>query len=251
MSIEPFAYGIQAPIGSVTTLFHKLKDAEDYIAKFKLTDSRDAAKIIPLYRASPTVETMLECWHKTIARDDAQEEEIARLRLTDAEREAVERAAQWMVQLVRQRAAEIALQIGDITGVAKKGHEYLWVRYEDSVSGSELGKLERIRNEVLKQMSSHKRGSEGFFLSQDKYNDFLDSCGILRVYYPHWITESKNPAETENSIIIPNPTFDYPVEWLVARGGHSLDDLGGHSLDDLGLCIPEEVALKILTLGIP
>lgn len=45
---KPFAYGIQAPIGSVTPLFHKLKDAEDYIAK--LTDSRDAAKIIPLYR---------------------------------------------------------------------------------------------------------------------------------------------------------------------------------------------------------
>lgn len=49
MSAEPFAYGIQAPIGSVTPLFHKLKDAEDYIAK--LTDSRDEAKIIPLYRS--------------------------------------------------------------------------------------------------------------------------------------------------------------------------------------------------------
>ena len=33
-----------------------------------------------------------------------------------------------------------AQKIGDITGVAKKGHEYLWVRYEDSVSGSELVK---------------------------------------------------------------------------------------------------------------
>jgi hypothetical protein len=29
-------------------------------------------------------------------------------------------------------------QIGPITGVEKKGHEYLWVRYEDSVSGSNL-----------------------------------------------------------------------------------------------------------------
>jgi hypothetical protein len=110
------------------------------------------------------------------------------------------------------------------------------------------GKLERIRNEVLKQMSSHKRGSEGFFLSQDKYNDFLDSCGILRVIRkksrkipPHWITESKNPAETENSIIIPNPTFD--------RYGSASP--ANNSEKDLGLCIPEEVALKILTLGIP
>jgi hypothetical protein len=64
MNTEPFAYGIQAPIGSVTPLFHKRNDAEDYIAK--LTDSRAAAKIIPLYRA-PT--------------------------LTDAEREAVATAA--------------------------------------------------------------------------------------------------------------------------------------------------------------
>jgi len=30
--------------------------------------------------------------------------------------------------------------IGDITGIAKKGHEYLWVRYEDSVSSNELVK---------------------------------------------------------------------------------------------------------------
>jgi hypothetical protein len=29
-------------------------------------------------------------------------------------------------------------KIGDITGVEKKGHEYLWVRYESSVSSSEL-----------------------------------------------------------------------------------------------------------------
>lgn len=30
--------------------------------------------------------------------------------------------------------------IGDITGIEKKGHEYLWVRYEDSVSSNELVK---------------------------------------------------------------------------------------------------------------
>lgn len=115
------------------------------------------------------------------------------------------------------------------------------------------GKLERIRNEVLKQMSSREmtsreRGNERFFLSQDKYNDFLDSCGILRVIRkksrkipPHWITESKKPAETENSIIIPNPTFDCYGTASPANNGEK----------DLGLCIPEEVALKILTLGIP
>ena len=33
-----------------------------------------------------------------------------------------------------------AQTIGDITGVEKKGHEYLWVRYEDSVSENELVK---------------------------------------------------------------------------------------------------------------
>lgn len=68
--MEPFAYAIQAPIGSVVPLFHRRKDAEDYIAK--LTDSRDEAKIIPLYR-SPT--------------------------LTDAEREAIDTAAHAAVQL--------------------------------------------------------------------------------------------------------------------------------------------------------
>lgn len=31
-------------------------------------------------------------------------------------------------------------KIGDITGISKKGHEYLWVRYEDSVSSNELVK---------------------------------------------------------------------------------------------------------------
>lgn len=30
--------------------------------------------------------------------------------------------------------------IGDITGIAKRGHEYLWVRYEDAVSSNELVK---------------------------------------------------------------------------------------------------------------
>jgi hypothetical protein len=31
-----------------------------------------------------------------------------------------------------------AQKIGDITGIEKKGHEYLWVRYEDAVSSNEL-----------------------------------------------------------------------------------------------------------------
>lgn len=31
-------------------------------------------------------------------------------------------------------------KIGDITGVSKKGHEYLWVRYEDAVSSNQLVK---------------------------------------------------------------------------------------------------------------
>jgi hypothetical protein len=33
-----------------------------------------------------------------------------------------------------------AQTIGDITGIEKKGHEYLWVRYEDAVSSNELVK---------------------------------------------------------------------------------------------------------------
>ena len=122
MGAEPFAYAIQAPIGSVVPLFHRRKDAEDYIAK--LTDSRDEAKIIPLYRAAPAlsdVEREVTHWrleaevHQNRAR--AAVGEIGRLReairrladqdatlsvqggnvivemdaaLTDAEREAVE-----------------------------------------------------------------------------------------------------------------------------------------------------------------
>jgi hypothetical protein len=33
-----------------------------------------------------------------------------------------------------------ALEVGSITGIEKKGHEYLWVRYEDSVDGNVLYK---------------------------------------------------------------------------------------------------------------
>jgi len=109
-------------------------------------------------------------------------------------------------------------------------------------------KLQTIRDEVIKQMIPSKlatRTSEGFFLSQDKYNDLLDSCGILRVKKkkkpPHWITESKKPAETENSIIIPNPSFD-----VYGTGSPADNDE-----KNLGLCIPKEVALKILVLGLP
>lgn len=91
MNDEPFAYGIQAPIGSVTPLFHLRKDAEDYIAK--LTDSRDEARIIPLYRARPAVEPMLECLHRVTVHNDELQYEIARLRLTDAERALVEMLA--------------------------------------------------------------------------------------------------------------------------------------------------------------
>ena len=45
----------------------------------------------------------------------------------------------------------------------------------------------------------------------------------------------------QNSIIIPNPTFDCYGTAIPANNGEK----------DLGLCVPEEVALKILTLGIP
>lgn len=122
MTTEPFAYGIQAPIGSVTPLFHKLKDAEDYVAK--LTDSRDEAKIIPLYRASSVVESVLETMKKISTRGDELEFEVLRLQeairrlaeqdatlsvcegnvtvtmdatLTDMEREALETAERCLV----------------------------------------------------------------------------------------------------------------------------------------------------------
>lgn len=123
MSPEPFAYGIQAPIGSVTPLFHKLKDAEDYVAK--LTDSRDEAKIIPLYRAvpaTPTMDTVFSFMNKLAARSWELEFEVLQLQqairrlaeqdatlsvvggnvivemdatLTDEEREAVNAALGW------------------------------------------------------------------------------------------------------------------------------------------------------------
>lgn len=80
MTPEPFAYGIQAPIGSVTPLFHKRKDAEDYIAK--LTDSRDEARIIPLYRAvpaTPTMDTVFSFMNKLAARSWELEFEVLQL----------------------------------------------------------------------------------------------------------------------------------------------------------------------------
>jgi len=36
-----------------------------------------------------------------------------------------------------------ARSVGDITGIEKKGHEYLWVRYEDSVSGASNALLKK------------------------------------------------------------------------------------------------------------
>jgi len=160
------------------------------------------------------------------------------------------------------------------------------------------GKLERIRDEVLAGASVFfLQGPSPFRLSQDKYNDFLDSCGILRVTKtglllnevpmppPHWITESKKPAETENSIIIPSPVnkentkasksmFGYRTTKRITKKrkgfpGRSIriyvppDTRWHHEKTRLfykysvskdgfdGLCIPEEIALKILTLGLP
>jgi hypothetical protein len=37
-----------------------------------------------------------------------------------------------------------ALTIGSITGIQKKGHEYLWIRYEDNVEDSSLVKVPRF-----------------------------------------------------------------------------------------------------------
>jgi hypothetical protein len=36
-----------------------------------------------------------------------------------------------------------ALSMGNITGIEKKGHEYLWVRYEDNVESNALIKIPR------------------------------------------------------------------------------------------------------------
>ena len=50
-----------------------------------------------------------------------------------------------------------ARSVGDITGIQKKGHEYLWVRYEDSVSGSSNALLKKPKavyvNKVYRETS--------------------------------------------------------------------------------------------------
>ena len=103
-------------------------------------------------------------------------------------------------------------------------------------------KLERIKDEF-----KTAKGSEGFFLAQDKYDDFLHSIGILRVKWkkskkipPHWITESKTPAETENNIFIPNPISG-------PKSPRPTDNYEKH----FGLCIPMEIAERILAIGPP
>ena len=113
-------------------------------------------------------------------------------------------------------------------------------------------KLQTIRDEVHKKLQTIRDEvpKPKLISSQDKYNDFLDSCGILRVTTalysgPEfvkeigslWITESKKLAETENNIIIPNPLFSKSYYNFYGK--------------DLGLCMPEEVALKILAIGLP
>jgi hypothetical protein len=50
-----------------------------------------------------------------------------------------------------------AKSVGDITGIEKKGHEYLWVRYEDSLSGSSNALLKKPKavyvNKVYRESS--------------------------------------------------------------------------------------------------
>jgi hypothetical protein len=54
----------------------------------------------------------------------------------------------------------VGQQVGPITGVEKKGHEYLWVRYEDSVSGSSLLKTPKAVyvNKVYKEADFSQLG---------------------------------------------------------------------------------------------
>ena len=76
-----------------TQLWETLQDARAEIAS--LRDAIDEQT----GRAEWNYECLTQCEEKVIKRDA----EIARLRLTVAEREAVERAAQWMVQLAKDR----------------------------------------------------------------------------------------------------------------------------------------------------
>jgi hypothetical protein len=50
-----------------------------------------------------------------------------------------------------------AKSVGDITGIEKRGHEYLWVRYEDSVSGASNALLKKPKavyvNKVYRESS--------------------------------------------------------------------------------------------------
>ena len=50
--------------------------------------------------------------------------------------------------------------VGDITGIAKKGHEYLWVKYEDSQSDVSLLKKPRsvYVNQVYKSADFSQLG---------------------------------------------------------------------------------------------
>jgi hypothetical protein len=50
--------------------------------------------------------------------------------------------------------------IGSITGIAKKGHEYLWVRYEDAVDSSSLIKKPKAVyvNKVYKESNFSSLG---------------------------------------------------------------------------------------------
>ena len=55
-----------------------------------------------------------------------------------------------------------ALSVGDIAGIEKRGHEYLWVRYEESVSGSSNALLKKPKavyvNKVYRESSFSQLG---------------------------------------------------------------------------------------------
>ena len=81
--LKPSAWMVKAPIGSILPLCHSRQDAER-VAEKLTSESR----IVPLYEYDEWSEIK-----KAGAENDRLRSEIARLRLTDAERVAVEEAA--------------------------------------------------------------------------------------------------------------------------------------------------------------
>lgn len=96
------------------------------------------------------------------------------------------------------------------------------------------------------------KGSEGYYLVESTHLGFLASLGIQRVRLkksrktpPHWVMPDGKPVDIETNLFVPDPFFAF------ASRGKSNTEPSRNYAEELSLCVPKEVAERIIILGAP